>query len=340
MTDLGPIGADPALDAAGDPHLAVGARDDLVRIHRLVLVGARGIGGELLPVDAAADPARPVAVGSTDLRQRDFLPGALAGPFVQGPECIAVLGVRGVLLLDDRPQRRLRADRQRPDGAWQGRRRLPALVVPAQHHAAMIDRLADEVDGVAAGQQASARQRRLAGPDLAQRLEGPGARSGREALDGGDRLVRAVVRHHPDVPAHVVLVEVVDAVLLEESRDECEVGLAVLHTIIARCVVLDERETEPIGVDPSSREHVGDDRGGRHVLEHAADQSRRGRAEDRQEGATVEEQLDVDVDRRDHDLEFIRLRDLLLAAKADHRDRDTVDEQHEYRFFGDEARYG
>jgi hypothetical protein len=87
----------------------------------------------------------------------------------------------------------------------------------------------------------------------------------------GDRRVAAgVVGEHEGVPVLVVLEEVVDPVLLEQARQERQVVLLVLHTVIARGVCLDQVEAEPVEARPAVGEHLLDDVRGGHLLEDAA----------------------------------------------------------------------
>lgn len=75
------------------------------------------------------------------------------------------------------------------------------------------------------------------------------------------------VRQHQRVLAHFVDEEPEDAFLLQQARDEGEVGLAVLHAVFTGLVAAGQRQLE-VG-EAVGLEDRGDDVAGGEVLEHA-----------------------------------------------------------------------
>jgi hypothetical protein len=92
-----------------------------------------------------------------------------------------------------------------------------------------------------------------------------------QARRARDRRVRArVVGHHEHVVVRAVLEEVEDAVLLHQTADEREVGLAILDAIIPRRVLLEQLEAEARARQAGRGEHRPQDVGRALLLEHAA----------------------------------------------------------------------
>jgi hypothetical protein len=113
-------------------------------------------------------------------------------------------------------------------------------------------------DGDLAGAHAAAEAERV---DVLAVLHGV-ARGRGEPQRGvaGDRRVHGgVVAHDPHVAVLGVREEPEDAVLLEQAADECEVGLAVLHAVVARGVARMQGEAVFVAGEAGLVEHLADD---------------------------------------------------------------------------------
>jgi hypothetical protein len=119
-----------------------------------------------------------------------------------------------------------------------------------------------------------------AGPDLlaeAERMDvlalvdlAAGRHEPQRGFAGDRRVAAGVVGQHEGVPVLVVLEEVEDPVLLEQARQERQVVLLVLHTVIARGVCVDQVEAKAGRGQSGVGEHLLDDVRGGHLLEDAA----------------------------------------------------------------------
>ena len=78
---------------------------------------------------------------------------------------------------------------------------------------------------------------------------------------------RLIVAEHLFVPAAAVLEVEVNAFLFAQALDEMQVGLVVLHAVIALRILGVELEAVGVGQNAAIFQHLGDDLRHREVLE-------------------------------------------------------------------------